>query len=106
MMPQLPGVLTDPLVGLVLVAVAVNALSAYLAYRVTRSIGSAVAERARTTDPEQSRRAADGEVTVECRKCGTENEPGYRYCRECIAELPGSVAFERSGSGAPGRLVE
>lgn len=104
-MPQLPGVLTGPLVGLVLVAVAVNALSAYLACRVTRWIGSAVAGRARTADPERSRRRPDGEVAVECRECGTENEPGYRYCRECIAELPGSVAFERSGPGAPGRPV-
>jgi len=105
MMPQLPGLPTDPLVGLAVAAVAVNALSAYLAYRIARSVGSAVAGDARGAAREGSSGARDGDLTVECRECGTENEAGYRYCRECVTELPGAVAFERGSSGPAGRLV-
>jgi predicted amidophosphoribosyltransferase len=26
---------------------------------------------------------------IVCTECGTDNEPAYRFCRECVAELPG-----------------
>jgi hypothetical protein len=35
----------------------------------------------------------DGE-TVGCPVCGTPNDPSYRFCRHCVADL--------SGSGSPG----
>ncbi|MFB6074012.1 MAG: zinc-ribbon domain-containing protein [Haloarculaceae archaeon] len=28
-----------------------------------------------------------------CTTCGTDNEPGYRFCRECGDELPDSADF-------------
>jgi hypothetical protein len=30
--------------------------------------------------------AVDGEGVV-CPNCGTTNEPGYRYCRQCVQQL-------------------
>lgn len=30
------------------------------------------------------------EWTVQCSECGAWNEPGFRYCRQCVTELPGS----------------
>ena len=106
MVPQLPGIPTDPLVGFVLAAVAVNVMSACLAYRVTRSFGSVVAGCTGTAGRERTPGVPDDEMTVECRECGAENELGYRYCRECVAELPGAVGFERSATDSPGRLLE
>lgn len=32
---------------------------------------------------------ASGDL-VTCPDCGAENERGYRYCRSCVTELPGS----------------
>lgn len=26
---------------------------------------------------------------VQCSECGAENDPGYRYCRDCVADLSG-----------------
>lgn len=30
----------------------------------------------------------DGDVQVICQECGATNESGFRYCRDCSAELP------------------
>jgi hypothetical protein len=35
---------------------------------------------------------------MQCPECGEQNEPEYRYCRQCVSELPTGVSvFE----GAP-----
>ena len=31
---------------------------------------------------------SDAEHTLRCGHCHTENDPGYRYCRNCVQELP------------------
>lgn len=36
---------------------------------------------------------APGDDTVRCPNCATQNEHGYRFCRECLAELPGGVSI-------------
>jgi hypothetical protein len=30
----------------------------------------------------------EGELTVACNECGAENDPDYRFCGNCSAELP------------------
>lgn len=53
--------------------------------------------RARRTEPARTvDRTASG-VGVRCPDCEAENEPGYRFCRQCVTELPGRAA---RGDGA------
>ncbi|MFC6905258.1 DUF7577 domain-containing protein [Halalkalicoccus tibetensis] len=33
--------------------------------------------------------ATDGREAVSCNECGAENDPEYRYCRDCVADLSG-----------------
>lgn len=48
-------------------------------------------------------RHADAGSTVQCHECETVNEAGYRFCRACVAELPGAddrvLASRPSGTG-------
>lgn len=44
--------------------------------------------------------------TVECSECDAENERGYRFCRSCVAELPGAVDRTRSAAVPTGRRIE
>ncbi|MFB6303454.1 MAG: zinc ribbon domain-containing protein [Haloferacaceae archaeon] len=40
---------------------------------------------------------------VRCPDCGTANDLGYRFCRACVAELPGAVRAGRPASTTLGR---
>ena len=42
----------------------------------------------------------DRENVVVCSSCGTQNEPGYRYCRECVSPI-GSGPDQRGGTDGP-----
>jgi hypothetical protein len=54
-----------------------------------------VAERLR---PEaESELGPDEEGRLTCPQCGARNDPSYRFCRICVADLPGSA-----GHGEPG----
>lgn len=98
MIPQLPE-LTDPTAGLVFVALAANLLSllalGLLARRRMRSSGR---EREASTVTPTGREADVDIDTVRCPECETANEHGYRFCRDCQAELPGAVRFGGGGS--------
>jgi hypothetical protein len=56
-------------------------------------------------DSRRSTAATDGETEyrtgemVDCPHCGETNEPEYRFCRQCVSELPtgGSVLQTRAG---------
>lgn len=69
-----------PLVALLLA----NCLAAALALWV----------RARRSDraPDAAAASGGGE-RVACRECGAENDPVYRFCRQCVSELPGPSPY-------------
>lgn len=50
--------------------------------------GAAAGESGAASRPPSAAGDAD-DGTVTCTECGTSNERGYRYCRNCTAELPG-----------------
>lgn len=41
---------------------------------------------------------------VRCRDCGAENEHGYRFCRYCVAELPGGTPIQQAGAAPIGGM--
>ena len=53
----------------------------------------------RSSDPSETPTEMDG---IACPACGVENEPGYRFCRACISDLPGPTG-RRTGGGIPTR---
>lgn len=75
-------------------------LSLWVAYSVSRLSESMVTAPV-DDHPGTSPRDADAAV-IQCRNCGTENDPGYRYCRGCVEELPASPGRTRS-NGVPNR---
>lgn len=42
---------------------------------------------------------------VECLECGTANERGYRYCANCVSELPGGGDIDRAPTQPVGRQI-
>lgn len=88
------------LLGLLIVAVVVHAVATYRLrrHRLENRPGADRAdEGAEAVDPDAG--------TVDCPQCGTENEPGYRYCRSCVCELPGDVGFETEARSPGGHLT-
>ena len=41
-------------------------------------------------DPDGGAGPSDGGRQVVCPDCGTANDPGYRFCQDCVTTLPGS----------------
>ncbi len=60
---------------------------------------------ARRTAQRGADRSGDDRGSVTCPTCGAENDPGYRYCRGCVSELPGRSPRERHGPPTSGRLL-
>lgn len=42
---------------------------------------------------------------VDCPECGTTNERGYRYCANCVSELPGGSNVDRMPTTPVGRQI-
>jgi hypothetical protein len=72
--------------ALLFVVVGAHALAVVYAYLV----GPGRAES-------ESADAADRADEVVCPACGATNERGYRYCGNCVTELPGTVGAGRRG---------
>ncbi|MFB6300055.1 MAG: hypothetical protein ABEH65_07325 [Halobacteriales archaeon] len=63
-------------------------------------------ESGRTTAHARRVETADDETSgdhVTCGECGATNETGYRYCRQCVSELPGMVTASQSTPATAGR---
>lgn len=76
------------------VTLAMGSIAAvYLRSRSRVAAGSGVTDAARNAEHAVDR--DDG--VVHCPNCGTENELGYRYCANCVGELPGGVSTTSSG---------
>lgn len=56
----------------------------------------ATTERVPDSITSQSR---PGDDYVVCSNCETPNEPGYRYCRQCVAPLGSASGSNREGRG-------
>ena len=80
-------------------------LFAYLSVRADRhrqaeSSGSGAepsptaGERPPRADPPSELPAIDHEAAITCPHCGADNEPDFRYCRNCIGELRGGASFD------------
>lgn len=80
----------------------VHVVLLYYLYRTTGT--TAETAGARAAAPEESE---DVEVdgTVQCANCGAENERGFRYCRNCVEELPGAVDRTSASAGPAGRGI-
>lgn len=42
---------------------------------------------------------------IDCPECGTTNERGYRYCGNCVSELPGGTNIDRMPTAPVGRQI-
>lgn len=87
------------LFGSVLVLVAFNA--ALSVYWLRRLGAESTAPRTTVTDAPD---ADHGDGAVTCRSCGARNDAEYRYCRECVTELPGQLPSVDGMAGPQGRL--
>lgn len=98
----------DPLVWFVVVALALVvlhvAVAAYLYRSATETSTSSADEYLPVQSPEsrESASEADGDL-IACKSCGTPNDPSYRFCRQCIADLTSGGAG-MSGPGGTERL--
>lgn len=81
------------------------AVAAYL-YRVALGRDGAGSDAAAADDERPpspgGRRADPGDGRIPCPTCGTPNDPQYRYCRRCVADLSGKQPT--NGGVAAGRL--
>ncbi|MFB6118915.1 hypothetical protein [Halosegnis sp.] len=68
-----------------------------------RSAVAGAPTTATTTAVPDSDADADGS-TVQCRECGTPNEPDYTFCRACVARLPGNGQAVGPAPPAPDRV--
>lgn len=80
----------------VLVALGV-ANVAVLMYLLVRRYASGAA------DGRESQVEQGGGGSVECPDCHTANDPYFRFCRECMAELPAGVDEERPTGAMDGQ---
>lgn len=85
----LPG-LGRPVVVALVVAVLVHVASFLVVSRVRAADAGPVADPGRYVD--------DRAGTVRCPSCRAENDLGYRFCRECLGELPGAIDRSKAPS--------
>lgn len=93
-----------PLDGWLTAALAVAALAhLVVVWYLHRRVAPTADSLPDVTTDESSTPDRDDGPGVRCDECGTVNESGYRYCRVCVAELPGATPVRTSGGAALGR---
>jgi hypothetical protein len=77
-----------------------------VAHALRRSVGG----RDRTASVSDAPRPVEndgdcGQVEdgVHCPACGVANEAGYRYCRQCVSELPTGISFVENSQSSRSR---
>jgi hypothetical protein len=103
--------------GLVAVLFTVNVAVSYWLYRRLRgpAAGSplgpdgdlfgAVSSSDEVTESAAAPTETTGTVGVACPACGTPNDPEYRFCRACVAELAASGVAGGGAGDRAGRLT-
>jgi len=61
-------------------------------------------DAAPSTDRHHDAPTEDAADAVQCSTCGVENDPDYRYCRYCVAELSEATTVASAADGPMGRL--
>ena len=79
--------------GAIVVLTLLHGIALLYAYRR----GSALTQ---TGDDAEKYVTEDG---VTCPSCGEDNDDGYRYCRQCVSELPAGGSFLEQSSSPQGR---
>lgn len=74
---------TEWLYGAIALLVGIHVLTMLYAYRSRDEVATAT-PGSETEQPQQL--AADDE-RIDCPQCGTTNDPNYRFCRTCVADL-------------------
>lgn len=114
MLPGHPELATDSAVGLLFVALVVNLATVLLvvgllnryATRSSRPAAGATGDVPSTDGRSGAATDPGDDPTVACPECETENVPGYRYCRACVARLPGRADPAREGVPSFGRFAD
>lgn len=113
MFPQQPELSLPVAVGLMLVALVVDLAAVVVLVRLasryrsrSRPSPDAGGEEGRGDAAVSAAADAPDGSTVTCPACGAANEPEYRYCRACVAMLPGHAAGTRPDLPSFGRSAD
>jgi hypothetical protein len=90
--------------GLVIAAFASNLLFVAALYAYRRRHGRVAGTGVELVDEHEHGHGHEHDVVV-CPDCEAENERGYRYCRDCVSELPTAIPLEASSSDPLRRLT-
>jgi hypothetical protein len=75
------------LYGAIALLVGVHVLTLLYAYR-RQGDPTATGDAEGTVDAERTSAGSDdGPDVVQCANCGTRNDNGYKFCRECVGDL-------------------
>ncbi|MFC6975362.1 zinc ribbon domain-containing protein [Halomicroarcula sp. GCM10025709] len=74
---------TEWLYGAIALLVGIHVLTMLYAYRSRDEVATAATQS--EAEPDRPLEASDERVN--CPQCGTTNDPSYRFCRTCVADL-------------------
>jgi hypothetical protein len=87
---------TEWLYGAIALLVGIHVLTMLYAYRSRDEGATATTE----PDAEQPTLADPDDDRINCPQCGTTNDPTYRFCRTCVADLSKQPPRRQPTSGS------